>query len=424
MAELKDPVPRAVAEAERKLVSILFADITGFTALSERLDAEAVRNVINGCFNALVPVVERYGGHIDKFIGDEIMALFGAPVARENDSEMALRAAIGMMDAIEVFNRAESLQLALHIGVNTARVVAGDVGSETRTQYSVMGAGVNLAARLCDAGSAGDILIGHETYLLNRRRFLFDALPPQNLQGIQTPVLVYRLNATIEDVGAYDVEWEGRAIGRADELDRLTTLLGDADQGRPRSIVISGEAGVGKSRLIWDFLEHSVVPFTIGAARGQLHMQNVNDWAAASLLRDLLGISTTQDLNVSAERLRDALILTLRDAGQVDRAYVALATLLQIELSPEERSLAASFGPEVMRRMIGAALRSYLMARAETELLVLVCEDVHWWDPASLELLAPLLSGELGRMLSMLSARESTDTEYSDALRAVMNQPM
>ncbi len=167
---------RAPTADERKLVTIVFADVSGFTALSEKLDPEKVRELINACFDWLVPVVQKYDGTIDKFIGDEIMALFGAPVAHEDDAERALRAALDMMDAIIAFNHANGTALGLHLGINTGLVVAGQIGGHDRRDYSVMGGAVNLAARLEDASSEGEIFVGPRTYRLTQRIFDFEAV--------------------------------------------------------------------------------------------------------------------------------------------------------------------------------------------------------------------------------------------------------
>src|SRR5438874_6773165 len=160
---------------ERKLVTIVFADVSGFTALSEKLDPEKVRELINACFDWLVPVVQKYDGTIDKFIGDEIMAVFGAPVAHEDDPERALRAALDMMDAIAAFNGANGTELGPHAGINTGLVVAGQIGGHARRDYSVMGDAVNLAARLEDASPVGEIFVGPATYRLTKQ--LFDFAP-------------------------------------------------------------------------------------------------------------------------------------------------------------------------------------------------------------------------------------------------------
>src|SRR5438874_10207031 len=178
---------------ERKLVTIVFADVSGFTALSETLDPEKVRELINACFDWLVPVVQKYDGTIDKFIGDEIMALFGAPIAHEDDAERALRAALEMMDAIAAFNHANGTELALHAGINTGLVVAGQIGGHDRRDYSVMGDAVNLAARLEDASSVGEIFVGPATYRLTKQLFDFEPVPPLTLKGKEAPVEVRRL---------------------------------------------------------------------------------------------------------------------------------------------------------------------------------------------------------------------------------------
>ncbi len=178
---------------ERKLVTILFVDVSGFTALSEKLDPEEVRNLINACFDELVPVVQKYGGTIDKFIGDEIMAFFGAPAAHENDPERALRSALEMMMEISSFNQRHGTELNLHIGVNTGPVVAGAIGSQNRKDYSVMGDAVNLAARLEDASADGEIYVGPTTYRLTNSLFDFEPLHSLQLKGKAEHLSLYRL---------------------------------------------------------------------------------------------------------------------------------------------------------------------------------------------------------------------------------------
>ena len=147
--------PAPVFEGERKLVTIMFADLSGFTALAENLDPEAVRELVNACFSRLVPIVDRYEGTVEKFIGDEIMAIFGAPVANENDPERALRTALEMMDELEKFNADHNINMGMHIGINTGLVIAGGIGSEGQQQYGVMGDAVNLAKRLEEVAPSG-----------------------------------------------------------------------------------------------------------------------------------------------------------------------------------------------------------------------------------------------------------------------------
>ncbi|HWD16170.1 MAG TPA: adenylate/guanylate cyclase domain-containing protein, partial [Casimicrobiaceae bacterium] len=173
--------------SERKVVTVLFADIAGFTAMSERIGSEATVEIVNALFDRLVPVIERYGGSVDKFIGDEIMAVFGAPRAAEHHVEHALRAALDMFDAVAHFNGDRGMALGLHIGDNSGPVVAGEVGSLARRDYSVTGDTVNVAARLEGIATAGQVLVGPSTFRHAATQFEFEALPALALKGKSRP---------------------------------------------------------------------------------------------------------------------------------------------------------------------------------------------------------------------------------------------
>src|SRR6476646_4215567 len=243
---------RAPTADERKLITIVFADVSGFTALSEKLDPEKVREVINACFDWLVPVVQKYDGTVDKFIGDEIMAIFGAPVAHEDDAERALRAALDMMDAIVAFNHANGTELGLHIGINTGLVVAGEIGGRDRRDYSVMGDAVNLAARLEDASSVGEIFVGPATYRQTQRLFDFEPVAPLKLKGKEAPVEVSRLlRAKAVPKPVRGIEGlRAPLIGRDGELTEINKAVANLERGRGSVLAILGEAWLGKSRLI------------------------------------------------------------------------------------------------------------------------------------------------------------------------------
>ena len=187
--------PRDLAErtSERKVVTVLFVDIAGFTQMSEQGGSEAMLEIVNGLFDRLVPVIERYGGVIDKFIGDEIMAVFGAPRAVEHHAEHALRAALDIFTALADYNCERGLELGLHIGANTGPVIAGAVGSRARHDYSVTGDTVNVAARLEGAAETGQILVGPSTFRHTVQLFEFEALEPLALKGKMRPLDVYRL---------------------------------------------------------------------------------------------------------------------------------------------------------------------------------------------------------------------------------------
>ena len=251
IATLKQQLGEQEASAERKHVTVMFSDISGFTALSEKKDPEEVRSLMNKCFDSLVPVIIKYKGTIDKFIGDEIMALFGAPVANEKHAELACHCALELMDELQKFNRQHGLQLGLHIGLNTGLVVAGGIGSEGKQQYSVMGDTVNLGLRLKDKSNNGEIFAGPELYKSTSTFFEFEKLNPIQVKGKEEPIQVYSLKSKIKQPVHNSFFIATPVIGREKELKQLNdSFISLTDAQKGAVIAIIGEAGIGKSRLL------------------------------------------------------------------------------------------------------------------------------------------------------------------------------
>ncbi len=287
---------------DRRLVTVLFADVSGFTSLAEKLDPEQLRDLITGCFDRLVPCIKRYGGTIDKFIGDEIMALFGAPRAHENDPERALRAALEMRDAVVGFNRERGVDLAIHFGVNTGLVYAGGLGGGGHEDYSVMGDAVNVAARLKAMAQPGEILVGVDTYRHTDHNFTWQAVAPLSVKGKSEPVTAYRL-VDAHTAPSSPRETRGLSsplVGREDELASITHRLVRLRAGEGGVIVITGEAGLGKSRLVAE-------------ARAQAQQQNLYWLEGRTLVQDAMETAGAwaptpatriPPLNLDAERVR------------------------------------------------------------------------------------------------------------------------
>ena len=184
--------------AERKMVTVLFADISGFTAMSEQNEAEVVRERINTCFSRLAPVVKKHSGTIEKYIGDEIMAIFGAPIMHENDADLAALAALEMMEALSIYNQEFGTDLGIHMGINTGAVIAGGIGAQDDLQYGVLGDTVNVAARLADAAERGQIFVGENTSRLIAAGFQLKSLDPIRMRGKSSPVAVSLLQGVKE----------------------------------------------------------------------------------------------------------------------------------------------------------------------------------------------------------------------------------
>lgn len=389
LAELDAPLHKLAAEEERKVVTILFVDVSRFTALSEKLDPEDVRNLINACFERLVPIVKKYEGTVDKFMGDEIMALFGAPVAHENDPERALRAALEMMDAITAFNRERAIELGIHVGVNTGPVIAGEIGAQERRVYSVIGDAVNLAARLVDACEAGEIYVGQHTYCQTTALFDFEALPPLKLQGKEKLVEVHRLIGLKKAPGAKR-GFEGlRAplIGRQSELAEIQSAFRKLRNGVGSILAIVGEAGLGKSRLIADAFRSTDIPWAEG--RALAYTEGMSYWMARDLLRALLGT----DSDASPEEIEQALRSNIEQTAseKVNEIYPYLGRLMEVPLPAETEEQIKVVTAEALQTRILRAFQDYIRARAAHGALILFWEDLHWSDPSSLRVLESLI---------------------------------
>jgi class 3 adenylate cyclase len=389
--------PTSDLMGERKLVTVMFADISGFTALAETMDPEAVRDLMNACFERLVPVVEKYGGTVDKFIGDEIMALFGAPTAHEDDPERALRAALEMMDALAEFKLEQGIDLGLHIGVNTGLVIAGGLGTRERQEYSVMGDAVNLAARLEDLSQRGEVLIGRDTHQLTELLFEFEEREPIQVKGKAEPVTVYRLL----DFRAVPGKVRGIAglesplVGRQAELHSLQEAIKRLQVGVGGIVTLVGEAGLGKSRLVVEAMAQVVL-----GADGRRSLQWVEGRCLSygtsiaylpwlDVLRGLLGVTADS----TPDAVHDVLCeqLPLLCPGQVEAVYPYLARLMSLPLRDEDETALRDLEGEDLKAGAFRAVQSLLESAAWRRPLVVVCEDMHWADPTSLELLECLL---------------------------------
>ncbi|MDJ0497482.1 MAG: adenylate/guanylate cyclase domain-containing protein [Acidimicrobiia bacterium] len=383
----------AEQKAERKVVTVVFADLSGFTALSEVMDPEHVRDLLNACFDRLVPAIERHGGTIDKFLGDAVMALFGAPLAHENDPERALRAALEMMDELEAFNGENDTDLGLHIGVNTGLVLAGGIGGAGHRQYSVMGDVVNVASRLESVSKRGEILIGPDTHRLTTPLFEAEELEPLHLEGREEPMPVYRLTgpgtAVVRPRGI-----EGLAsglVGREGEMQIFADAFAGLTGGRGGVVSVVGEAGIGKSRLVAE-AKHVAGSTRWVAGRALSHTSQSAYGVAVDLLRALAGIDARSSSEDTAKRLAASVDELLPDEGRA-MVWPFLGHLLGLPLDDDADRVVAPFtrsSAGSIQQPLANAYAAYLTAMT-SEPLVLVWEDLHWADSSSLALLEALL---------------------------------
>src|SRR5712692_1125117 len=369
-------------EEERRMVTVLFADLSGSTSLAEGRDPEEVRDILSRYFAALARQVQRYGGTIDKYIGDAVMAVFGAPVAHEDDAQRALRAALDMQAEIarenQVLDLTYGVRLALRIGVNTGEVVAGRLPGEVQAAYTVTGDAVNTAQRLESAAPPGQVLAGALTQRLARDDFHFEAVEPLVLKGKSEPVPAFRVVTLREEQPAE----EGILVGRRAELELLEEALAQAIDGRGQVLAVRAEAGLGKSRLLLTL--HSGLPASVRwfAAGCASFEQQVPYGFAGALLRALVGIHRADPEATAAELLRQ----TLGEQG-IDLDVQAQQLLLEVIGYGQ-----AEFDPEARRRILLSVLRRLLAALAARSPCVVAAEDLHWVDASSASLLDELVT--------------------------------
>jgi adenylate cyclase len=391
----KAPGWAADAEADRRPVTVLFADLCGFTSLSERLDPEQVLALQRDLFGELTKSVQSYGGHVDKVMGDGLLALFGAPVAHENDAEQALNCALALgVRTAEVGRRWKDLSapLALHIGVNTGPVAAGAVGLAGSESYSVTGDTVNSASRLQGLAEPGQILVGPATYRLTRHAFSFEPLGRLALRGRAGALEAYLLGKALETPrparGLETLGLNAPMIGRELELDTVMAAFERVRTGPAQVVRLVGEAGAGKSRLVAAFLEK---------LRAQGHLDRVTLRRAAvspldsrsygvmaDILRDGYGIMPNEPPEAVRERLVSGLRELDLDEEEVTRVVPVVMRLLG---GADSAGALGPSDPEQVRRQIVLAFRTMLEHRLAREPVLLVIEDLHWADAASLDLL-------------------------------------
>ncbi len=348
------PAPRE----QRKTVTVLFCDVSGSTAMGERLDPESLRQVMRRYFDAARTVIEQHGGTVEKFIGDAVMAVFGIPVLHEDDALRAVRAAVDLRDVLIRLNteleRDYGTTVTLRTGVNTGQVVTG---TEERL---ATGDAVNLAARLEQAAAPGEIVIGPETWRLVRNVVTVESLAPLELKGKSLPVAAYRLLRIGVDSTATTPRSEARMVGRATPLRMLRDAFTNVIDGQSCSLfTVLGAAGVGKSRLTAEFL--GGIDATVLHGRCLSYGEGITYWPVIAIVKQLLDGA---DASPGAD-------LMSRDAN----VAAAIKTMLGEET-------AATSSTE-----IAWAVRKLLEYAAITQPLVVVFDDVHWGEPTLFDLI-------------------------------------
>lgn len=426
---------------ERRIVTALFADVAGSTALAERLDPEEAKLVIGGAISRAIRAVEAYGGTVTSLMGDGLLALFGAPVAHEDDPERAVRAGLDIMAAAREYadevRRGWGVEgFAMRVGIHTGEVVAGRVGAGDRVEYSVVGDTVNTAARLEAAASGDGILVSDVTQRQVANRFDWGEARTLHVKGKADAVVAFPVSGPREPRQRGAPQPITPMVGREAEM---RVALGLADRlaaGRGAVLFIVGDPGIGKSRLAAELRQRAAVTgdYTWMEGRCVSYGESLPYWPYRDLLRNWLEVSPTEpDL-----RLRVRLRRKTEEAfpGRGTETYPYLATVLGLNLEPEAAALLKPLSPESLQFRTFEVFTELLERIAANGPVIVSLDDLHWADPTSLALterLLPLAEG--APIMLAISQRPETDhaswllkekaaREYRHLFRELTLQPL
>lgn len=385
--------PRAThssIESERKQITALFSDLTGYTAMSEKLDPEEVKDLMNRVFGGITQIITKYGGFIDKFIGDAVMALFGVPKAHEDDPVRAIMAAREIHDLVETMSpqveRRTGKPISMHTGISTGLVVTDEMDTE-KGRHGMTGNSINLASRLTDLAPAGQILVGQDTCRQSEGYFTFENLGPTCVKGKAEPVKIYRvLFAKETPVTMHRLSGlRAELIGRETEMSQLGEAVEKLKKGQGGIVSISGDAGTGKSRLVEEFkatLNLREIQWREGHAYA--YSQNIPYFSLIDVLSRVFQIEGGD----SAEKVREKIESSIRNLpGNREDLIPYIGNLYALNY-PEIEDVSPEFWKVRLHEAI-QVIFSGLARRAPT---IIFLEDLHWADPSSVELLRLTLS--------------------------------
>ncbi|MGH7789470.1 MAG: ATP-binding protein, partial [Candidatus Binatia bacterium] len=414
-------------DSERRHATIVFAEVTGLDRLGHVMAPERLTGLLERCFAALAPAVERHEGVIDKYIGATLMALFGVPNAIEHAPQQGLAAAAELRQRLRAFAGEEGLDETLHVrvGVNSGLVIAGDIGGRATRAFTVIGDAVNVAARLKDAAGSDDIYVGRETQRAARHTVALIPLPPVPLKGKVEAVPVWRLEAGGAEPGARAGDPAPLAsvlVGRQREFDMVAQAVARLGTGLGGVIGIVGEAGIGKSRLLAELLALPALrQVQVLGGRALSVGQRLAFHPVSALLRRWAGVEESDAPAAAAVKLARAVRAAMPD--EFEDVAPFLASLAGVPLRAVDAERLRQIDGEALEALIFKAARDLCERLAAHRPLLLLFEDLHWAFQSSVKLIEGLLRLTVGRpVLLVLTARPDFADTSGRVLQAAREQ--
>ncbi|MDH3469641.1 MAG: AAA family ATPase, partial [Gammaproteobacteria bacterium] len=374
-------------EPERRQIAVMFCDLVGSTQLSERYDPEDLRDLIMTYQNWAANVIKQYKGFVARYLGDGLLVFFGYPEAHENDAERAVLAGLELVDSISALtvqmDREQVSNLQIRIGIATGLVVVGDeIGEDADLQQStIFGKTPNLAARIQDLATPNTVLVEPRTHHMLRDRFEYEDMGERELKGITHPTRIWRVIKAIDVDTRLEDSWleqQTPMAGREDEMDIFLRYWQRAQKGNSRAILISGEAGIGKSRVVHE-LYARISSEPIRDYRFQCSSYHANSafYPVIRYLEHAAGLEA-QDSDSRKLKKLEALVTPLTSA--VEMAVPLIAALMSISIKNQYSNLDMS--PERQKESTLELLVDLLVSPAQSEPTLVVVEDTHWIDPS------------------------------------------
>ncbi len=385
---LKD---RAALSGERKQVSVLFADVSGFTSISERLDPEEVHALINRAFELMLAEIHRYEGTVNQFLGDGLMALFGAPIAHEDHAQRAAHAALAMQQTLaryrDELQATRAIDFRVRLGLNTGLVVVGAIGDNLRMDYTAVGDTTNTAARMQQLAEPGAIVVAEASQKLIAPYFATRALGAVPVKGKSQPVAAYELLKALEGVTRLDARAArglSPFVGRDDALETLARAWAQVRSGRGQAVFVLGDAGIGKSRLLFEFRRR--IGDTVTWIEGDCISfgQSIPFLPIVQMLKRNFGIEDHDSEERIVARVHHGVAFLGEEAASVE---ALLRYLLAVD--PGDPAVAA-LDPVQRRARVVTAIHRLTATGSRRRPIVLVVEDAHWIDGASEDFLKSL----------------------------------
>ena len=406
LTQLETARTKQTMVGERRVVTMLFCDLKGSTAAAEQFDPEEWAEIINQAFEYMISPIYKYEGTVARLMGDGILAFFGAPIAHEDDPQRAVLAGLEIVTEIKPYKEKIFQQWAVdfdvRVGVNTGLVMVGQVGSDLQMEYTAVGDAINLAARMEQTAEPGTVQISAETYNKIAPLFEFEALGAVSVKGKSDPILTYRpLRPLIKPGRMRGIAGlDSPLVGRAGELEKLQLALHNLDHGNGGIVCLIGEAGLGKSRLIAEIMAiaGTMVQEKNSALRwfesSSLSYETSQPYALFQrLLRHMLGITLTESQQDAGEKIASSLSVLSQDQE-----------LFQILLGSHPQQETASLEGETYKRQLYRAMTALWDRETAQGPLLLILDDLHWADPASVELLIHLFELTNHKPLLLLCA--------------------